>query len=196
MTLASSLNNLAICMIMDHKTNAAAVLLTRSLQVMPISSPIILHNSRYLSQHGTEQQNPLKLSSATSRKLKEALKAHPKNDVSMRQSWYYALDVDLPRLANDSPSTGNRYLSQNLGPASVRSKLAVRHSHCVGCQGRGNHVCRNCHNGIVSVSKRVRVGVTAIGEPIMGPKVFRERCRSCQGRGSFDCRFCTDGRLK
>lgn len=196
MTLSSALNNLALCFIMEHQADAAAGQLVRSIQSMPIPSPVVLHNASFLLKIATQADSQFKLSSANQRNLTQAFTTQPEYDSGLQERWYYALDVDLPTSAN---SLGDefRYLSQRLGPDSDRSLLAVRNELCVSCKAIGFHPCRNCNQGIVSVKRQVQVGVNQItGMPLTATKFFRERCNVCNGRGNFDCQYCEAGRLK
>lgn len=193
MTLSSALNNLAVCMIMEHKTSAAAVMLSRALDTMPASSPTILHNSQFLLKLGSQKDSPLKLNVTSNRKLKSSLQLQPISQSGLRDNWYFSLDVDLPTFTKESRKDEANYFSQQSG---IGSKLIVRHTLCVACQGVGHHVCRNCSKGVVPVQRQTQVGVNRItNEPIKVTKVFRVRCNNCNGKGNIDCKYCDAGRL-
>jgi len=198
MTLASALNNLAVCIIMDHKPDAAAAHLSRSLQVMPAPLPVILGNARLLAKAAPDSDNPLKLNRHSSRRLNEALKPYADQQVRPRDRWYYSLDVDLPKAPGTTRVDGPRYLSEKLGPASITSTLLVKHTWCVACQGAGVSPCsaRGCHSGKVYVRTQGQVGRNEIiNKPNVGAATVATNCRRCGGRGSFDCPHCEKGRL-
>jgi hypothetical protein len=193
MTLTSALNNLAVCMIKDQKADAAASYFADSLASMPSPTGTVIHNARQLSEFTDDAEGSFRLSSISRRKLTQALTQYAGAKSRLPTGWYYSLNVDLPRYDLAGDPKAQRYLSQ-----TASGTLQVRDTWCVACKGLGKLNCRfaNCVKGVVSVSKRLQVGMNQVtGEPVYGNKNFKERCPNCSGRGGFDCPHCKDGRL-
>ncbi len=116
MTLTSALNNLAICMLKEYKSDAAAGLLVRALGTMPTPTQAVLHNARQLVQLGGSDTSPLKLNSSTRGKLQNLLSAYSSHQDSLPVGWFYCLNADLPRfergpkqIAGIAPPTQGRF---------------------------------------------------------------------------------------
>ena len=96
-TLASALNNLAVCNIKDGNGSSAANHLANALNINEASTPVLAHNIRQLL--AMPDIATMSLTKPSRTKLTEALTNVPVRAVEtkMRDGWHYSLDFDLPK---------------------------------------------------------------------------------------------------
>ena len=132
MTLASVLNNLAICMIKSHKADAAAGLLVQSLGSAPMHSPIVAQNARQLLEIGKNNDSAIELTKSSQQRLEQSLSTTPPSATGLPVGWLYSLDVDLPKfVAEAEPITGLNAPAPGLYPSLMATGLAISHDKVV-----------------------------------------------------------------
>jgi hypothetical protein len=190
MTLASALNNRAVCQIMSDDVSPAANSLADSLNTIPIPSEVVTHNAQLMLKNVEEKR--LRPSAVVSRKLKLALGNQPNKTMNLRASGYYVLDIDLPPPITSANNAASKYLHDQLKRADA---LAVRQTVCLVCKGSELVGCK-CKTGKISVRRLVPNGRNRLTNEVeMVEKVFTQKCSNCNGNKQVLCSACRRGRV-